>query len=253
MARALLLAMALLLSGCASLTGGATQDGQVTPTLRLARAALAGGQLNTAIALYRDAASAPGADDSVLVEFANALNDAGAPEDALDVASQVPERSASRAAALLSEAHAHVLLREADQALQDAEQAEKLAPGDMRAELARGVALDMLERHTEAQAAYHRVLAQSPRSIAARNDLALSLALSGQFSQALEIIGPMARSMTATPRLRQNLALIYGLMGDKRHAEAMSRVDLDVAATAANLHFFDLVRTERCRDHDCRG
>ena len=241
MSRMLLLAVALMLSGCSGVLND-SGAGQPAPVLRLARAARANGQLATAIALYREAATAPGADDSVLVELANALIDAGAPEDALDVLGQVPERSASHEASLLAEAHANVLLHKPDAALQEAEQAQKLAPDDSRAELARGVALDMLERHQDAQAAYHRVLEKSPRSVAARNDLALSLALSGQFNEALEIIGPMARSLTATPRLRQNLALIYGLMGDKHDAEAISRVDLDANATAANLHFFDLVR-----------
>lgn len=241
MSRMLLLAVALVLVGCSGMFGD-VGSGQPAPVLRLARAARANGQLVTAIALYREAAAAPGADDSVMIELANAMIDAGAAEDALDILGQVPAKSSSHAASLLAEAHANVLLRKPADALQEAEQAQKLAPDDSRAELARGVALDMLERHQDAQAAYRRVLERTPRSVAARNDLALSLALSGKFNEAVEIIGPMARSLTATPRLRQNLALIYGLMGDKHDAEAMSRLDLDASATAANLHFFDLIR-----------
>jgi len=78
--------------------------------------------------------------------------------------------------------------------------------------------------------------------VAARNNLALSLALIGQFSEALEIITPMAKSLNATSRVRQNLALIYGLMGDRSRAEAVSRLDLDAPATASNLRFFEQVR-----------
>src|SRR5690242_10506322 len=117
MSRMLLLAIALVLVGCSAMFGDAG-SGQTAPVLRLARAARANGQITTAIALYREAATAPGADDSVLVELANAMIDAGAPEDALDVLSQVPARSASRAASLLAEAHANVLLRKPDAALQ---------------------------------------------------------------------------------------------------------------------------------------
>src|SRR5690242_252834 len=116
MSRMLLLAIALVLVGCSAMFGGAG-SGQTAPVLRLARAARANGQITTAIALYREAA-ASGADDSVLVELANAMIDAGAPEDALDVLSQVPARSASHAASLLAEAHANVLLRKPDAALQ---------------------------------------------------------------------------------------------------------------------------------------
>ena len=77
----------------------------------------------------------------------------------------------------------------------------------------------------------------------ARNNLALSLALTGHFADALDIMTPLARSTTATARIRQNLALIYGLKGDNERATAMSRMDLDQQTTEANLKFFSFVRS----------
>ncbi len=53
---------------------------------------------------------------------------------------------------------------------------------------------------------------------------------------------PIARAPNATPRLRQNLALIYGLKGDDAAARALSRIDLSKAQADGNLNFFDLVR-----------
>ena len=61
----------------------------------------------------------------------------------------------------------------------------------------RGVALDLLERHVDAQACYRAVLASTPRHVSARNNLALSLALSGQFAEALDIY----RDASAVKRL----------------------------------------------------
>jgi Flp pilus assembly protein TadD len=84
-----------------------------------------------------------------------------------------------------------------------------------------------------------------PFSVAARNDLALSLAMTGKLDEARTIIEPMARSPAAKPQTRQNLALIYGLLGDDARATAMSRMDLDDAATAANLSFFERVRSAK--------
>ena len=104
--------------------------------------------------------------------------------------------------------------------------------------------LHMLGQHVQAQESYRVVLAKVPGDVAARNDLALSLALTGQFGEAEDIMASMVRSSTATPRLRQNLALIYGLAGDAAHAGALSRVDLDTITTAGTMRFFELARSE---------
>jgi Flp pilus assembly protein TadD len=70
----------------------------------------------------------------------------------------------------------------------------------------------------------------------------LSLAITGQFPEAIALITPLARSSSATPRTRENMALIYGLMGDSDRAASISRIDLDEGTTRANLAFLDAVR-----------
>lgn len=143
--------------------------------------------------------------------------------------------------ALLGLTRAYVALSDGAQALAYADKARAIAPADPRVLVARGVVLDMLQRHAEAQDSYRLVLAAAPHDIPARNDLALSLTMTGQYQEAVDILTPIAKSATATPRLRQNLALVYGLMGDMERAKALSQVDLDDKATAANLLFFDYV------------
>ena len=85
-------------------------------------------------------------------------------------------------------------------------------------------------------------LAVSPFDVAARSNLALSLAMTRAYDQAIQIMTPIARAPSATPRLRQNLALIYGLKGDAPAARALSRTDLTVQQTDGNLQFFAMVR-----------
>jgi Flp pilus assembly protein TadD len=70
----------------------------------------------------------------------------------------------------------------------------------------------------------------------------LSLALSNAFGEALEILTPIAMSTNASPRARQNLALIYGLMGDNARAAELAQADLDKTAVEANLRFYDYAR-----------
>lgn len=215
---------------------------QSAPLLRLARASRANGDFASAINLFRSVISGNPADAALAVEFGDTLIEAGSIDDGIDVYQRVPRNSASRLGALLGLEQAYLLLAETDKALQYAEQANTLAPQDQRVMIGRGVALDMVARHSEAQESYRAVLEKAPHDVAARNDLALSLALTQHYSEAIDIMTPMARSSTVTPRIRQNLALIYGLAGDSARAAAWSRMDLDAKSTDANLAFFDLAR-----------
>jgi Flp pilus assembly protein TadD len=216
--------------------------GDASTTLRMARATRHAGDLASAIQLYRTVAAQPTASPEVLVELGDVLLDARSPDDAIDVYSQVRDGSSARLGALLGTARAYLALAEPAKAADAAAAAQRLAPGDPRALVDRGVALDTLGRHDEAQRAYREALAVAPRHVPARNDLALSLALTGRFDEAVELMAPLVRSASATPQMRANMAVIYGLMGDSANAAALSRVDLDESATQANLQFLAGVR-----------
>lgn len=226
----------------------AMQD-QFGPALRLARASRRAGDYASAVNLYRSAVSTSTPDPALLVELGDTLVDAGSPDDGIDVywkvlgLPKVDPKTGVRLAAVRGLAHAYLDLGQADTALEHWDEALQLAPQDAAALVGRGVALDTLGRHADAQASYRTLLSDSPRDVPARNNLALSLALTGHFADALDIMTPLARSTTATARIRQNLALIYGLKGDNERATAMSRMDLDQQTTEANLKFFSFVRS----------
>lgn len=218
---------------------------QAQTALRLARAARQAGDLNGAVSLYKALSAAQPDDMHMALEYGDTLNDAGYIDDAIGVYSKIGAESKDRVGALLGLERAYLRLGEADKALPYAEQAVNVAPQDADAAIGHGVALDMLNRHDEAQKCYRAVLDVSPRNVAARNDLALSLALTGDFAQAIDILTPIARSADASPRERQNLALIYGLQGNRDAAKALSSADLDAGDTDANLRFFDSVRAAK--------
>ncbi len=217
-------------------------SGDAGATLRLARATRQAGDLTTAIPLYRNLAADPSVAPEVLVEYGDALVEGGFPDDAIDAYSRVGARSPAHLGALLGMARANLKLGDPTAALGYLATALDVAPHDSRVLVDKGVALDTLHRHAEAQACYRAVLAETPRHVSARNDLALSLALSGQFQEAIALITPLVRSSAATPRVRENMALIYGLMGDADRAASLSRMDLDEGTTRANLAFLAAVR-----------
>jgi Flp pilus assembly protein TadD len=242
-------------AGCAGIGAGrgeaaerATQSmvlrDQSGPALRLARASREAGDFASAVNLYRGVVASRPEDLMLAVEFADTLRDGGSFDEAIDVYGPLTGKSPARLGALLGLTRVYLALAEPAKAFEYVEQARAMAPTDSPVLIAHGVTLDLLGRHTEAQASYRAVLNTSPRNVSARNDLALSLGLSGQYPEAIELLTSMSKSVTATPRIRQNLALVYGLMGDDARAADFSRSDLDKTDTASNLRFFDFIRSE---------
>lgn len=210
--------------------------------MKLARAARDVGDYSSAIELFKQTALARPADMSVLAELGGVQLQAGKIYDAIDTFGKIPSNSPLQLDAQLGLERAYLMLADVAQALDHADKAVAIAPQEARALVGDGVALDMARRHPEAQAAYRKALAIAPHDIGAVNDLALSLALTGKFDEAIALLTPVARDPSATARVRQNLALIYGLKGDTAAARTLNRQDLDEQTTDNNLAFYQLAR-----------
>jgi Flp pilus assembly protein TadD len=215
--------------------------------LRLARAARDVRDYPAAIDLYKSAVSANPTDTDTIVELGLAQLEAGQIAEAVTAFQSVPANSKGQLNALLGLERASLMQSQHAKGLEYADQAVALNGRSNAALVGRGVALDLLSRHHDAQAAYRAALAIAPDDIPARSDLALSLAVIGGYDEAIAIMTPIARAPTATPRLRQTLALIYGLKGDSAMARGLSRMDLDTPTTEDNLKFFAMVRARNVR------
>ena len=108
---------------------------------------------------------------------------------------------------------------------------------------ARGIALDRLSRHTEAQATYRQALAKYPTDFALLSNLGLSLGLSGHTGEGISILSELARDGSATSKTRGNLALVYGLAGRDKEAAAVLSTDLGSAQIQNNLAYYRELRS----------
>jgi Flp pilus assembly protein TadD len=106
----------------------------------------------------------------------------------------------------------------------------------------KGVALDLLGRHGEAQTAYRSGLALLPKDRGLRNNLALSLAMSGKLPEAVSMLRSLANEPSANTRTRQNLALVLGWSGDLKDARDVAAQDLKPEEVEANLRFYQALR-----------
>jgi Flp pilus assembly protein TadD len=107
---------------------------------------------------------------------------------------------------------------------------------------ARGIALDRLSRHAEAQENYRRGLALDPTNFALLSNLGLSLGLSGKPEEGIVILRELVRDGAATANTRGNLALVYGLAGRERDAAATLQGDMSAAQVQQNLAYYRELR-----------
>lgn len=83
----------------------------------------------------------------------------------------------------------------------------------------RGVALDLMGRHPEAQESYRRAQALDPNSVAIANNLGLSLLLDNRPDEARAVLEPLARRPDATARVTANYAISLAATGDVAAAQ----------------------------------
>jgi Flp pilus assembly protein TadD len=210
--------------------------------MRIGAAAHAGGDLATAVSIYRRAAEIDPHSIAPFVAAGNILVELGQFNDAIVTYHSALTREAHDPEALRGLARAYLMSARPELASQPLAVAYQDMPDDPKLLQLIGVADDLLGQHEEAQARYRRGLELLPADPALSLNFALSLALSGNYPEAVAILRPIATAAASSPRERQTLALIYGLQGDQRAAEQMARLDLDASSVQRNLAYYDSLR-----------
>ena len=98
-----------------------------------------------------------------------------------------------------------------------------------------GVARDMQAHHAQAQIAYRKALDIAPDLDFARENLGLSLAMSGQAGEGAAMIGQVANDGTTDRRTRDNFALALDLAGHSAEADKVLREELSPTDAQAAL------------------
>ena len=210
--------------------------------MRIGAASRAGGDFPNALSLYRRAASINGGAPAPFIASGNTLLDMGSVDEAIVAFNAALERQPRDPEALRGLARSYLMTGRPELAGQPLGIAFEDTPNDPKLLQLIGVADDYLDQHGEAQARYRRGLELAPADPGLTVNLALSLALTGDYDQAIARLQPIATAPSGTPRERQTLALIYGLKGDRRAAERLGRVDLEPGVVQHNLAYYDNLR-----------
>ncbi len=108
---------------------------------------------------------------------------------------------------------------------------------DWRILNAQGAVLDQIGRNAEAQKHYSAALKIVPDEPSVLSNLAMSYALMKNLKLAEQTLGRAAAQPGASPKVRQNLALVVGLQGRFNDAESIARADLPEEEAAANVSY----------------
>ncbi|HEY2890315.1 MAG TPA: tetratricopeptide repeat protein [Dongiaceae bacterium] len=242
---ALTLILVAGVSGCTTTqqAGSPPPAGSVTPDtmMRLADTTRQSGDLGQAAGLYQRAAQLEPKNPKPLVELAGVYAQLQMPKDAAQAWTAVLALDPKNTTALRGLANAQLQTGDTPGAIQNLQAAQAILP-DWRNDNSLGVAYDMRADHASAVKAYKDGLSLDPGNLQLTNNLGLSLALSGDFTQALPLLESSARDPRATPRMRQNLALAYGLSGDDKKAAEVAKQDLDPAGVKENLGYYEFLR-----------
>ena len=210
--------------------------------MRIAAASRSAGDFGNAINLYRHAATLEPKNPEPLVGLGDTLLEMGKPDEAIVNYNAALKINPHHPDALRGLAKAYLKTGRPDLAASPLAIAYQDTPNDAKLLQLIGVADDFIGQHNNAQARYQQGLRVAPVDRSLKLNLALSLALSEKYEQAIELLRPMALAPNATPQERQTLALIYGLKGDQKNARELARRDLDAAAADHNLTFYDTLR-----------
>jgi Flp pilus assembly protein TadD len=210
--------------------------------MRIGAAAQSGGDLPNALGVYRRAAELAPQDPAPLIAAGDVLVQMGNINEAIVSYNAALVRPGDTQGAQVGLARAFLKTGKPELALTPLSKALEASPDDPKLLLLLGVTKDLAGSHLEAQADYRSGLVRAPGDPGLTVDLALSLALSGNYPNAISVLQPLATSPAGTAQERQTLALIYGLAGNPAEAARLGRLDLDDAAVAQNLAYYQSLR-----------
>jgi Flp pilus assembly protein TadD len=210
--------------------------------MRIATAARVGGDFGNAVNLYRHAATMEPHKTEPLVALGGTLLEMGRVDEAILNYNAALKLSPRDGEALRGLARAYLKTGRPDLAATPLALAYQDTPNDPKLLLLIGVGDDFIGQHDDAQKRYRQGLQIAPADRSLMLDLALSLALSEKFDEAIATLRPIAQAPGASPQERQTLALIFGLKGDQKSARELAKVDLDAASVDHNLAFYESLR-----------
>ena len=209
------------------------------------------GDLSSAVTFYRRAIAIDSHNVPAYIGLGETLLAAGYPSEASEVfrsalseaanEPQSPDHKAHELAATRGLGLTLIALNQPNPAIEMLNKANAMEPS-ARAYGAIGIAEDLLDDADAADKAYKQALALAPDDLDLLNNYGLSLALHGEFNNAIATLRRVASDPKAGARHRLNLAMALGLAGRSEDAAQVARIDLDERSVKSNIAYYATLR-----------
>jgi len=228
-----------LLAGCATdLISPGYED---HPNMRAAEMARERGDVPQAIHDYRDIIKENPKCEKAYIGLGMSLLDSNNVDEAKRTFDQALAIFPNSAGAWTGLGAVYITIDQPENALRAFERALCIDPRRAKALNGHGIALDMIGDHCGAQANYRAAIELEGNNPSYESNLGLSMALEGNTTEAIRILERLACSPCATPRIRQNLSLAYGLAGDMKRAKEVGKKDLPTDLVKENITYFESI------------
>ncbi|WP_246248967.1 tetratricopeptide repeat protein [Chelativorans alearense] len=199
----------------------AAQEGSSSRLLRLAADLEKQGATDTAIALYEQAASAPGATAHALVELGDAYMRAGYPDEATKAYRTALARSPNFGPALVGLGWVLVNQGDAEAGIRTLAEGTR-SVNTSQAYNRLGVAQTFAGQTQPALQTFSHALSLAPDDLDIQINMALAMALADDPGQALPLARKIATAQNASLHHKRNAILVYGLLGRADEARALA-------------------------------
>lgn len=197
------------------------------------------GDLEGAIAVYEGLVERnPDSVDAEL-ELASLYRKLNRPKEALVVLKDAQGRQPQNPAVLTQLGYTQIDAGVPEFAVTSFDQLILMQPDNAQAYNGKAVAFDNAGNHLAAQELYQKARALDPNSLPIQNNLAMSLILNSQIDDAIALLQPLSSEHPDNKTVRQNLALAYGIKGEKAKALAINLKDLPAKQANENMHFYE--------------
>lgn len=236
-------ALVALLAGCGDKDGDLSEKDR--GLMAMAHSLRDGGHLKEAANVYSQmAASSSGSVDAHL-ELASIYRKMNQVPDAITTLEKARILQPRNVRVINALGNAHIAAKQPESAIHIFDEGIRIDESNAASYNGKGIALDNLERHDQAQAQYRKALALKPTNAAdITNNLAMSLILSSHFDEAVDLLEPLMDQPTTSKTMRQNLALAYGLKGNSQKALDMNLKDLKPEQAKENMRFYEHYRKQ---------
>ena len=197
------------------------------------------GNMQGAVTIYRNLAAKPDGNVDAHIALAGIYRKAGQTKDAIAVMRDAEKRQPDNEAVLAHLGYALIANKDYQDAVKTFDMLTAINHESLTGYNGKAVAFDNAGNHTAAQELYQKALAIEPGSPTIQNNLALSMILNNQPDTAISLLEPLSKKKGAAPTVRHNLALAYGVKGNKKRAREINLLDMSPEQAAQNQKFYE--------------